>query len=221
VIPVFNEVATIQEVLRRVRTVGVPLELLVVDDGSLDGTRDLLLGLDPADDLKILLQDTNQGKGAALKCGFVESTGDIVAIQDGDLEYDPRDLRLLLPPLLNHEADVVYGSRFGYARELVSYYVHQRGNELITRLSNWRTKLPLTDVETCYKVVRGDWIRQIAPTLCERRFGVELELTAKLARMPGARFCERPISYAGRSFREGKKIGWRDAVRAMWCILKY
>lgn len=221
VVPVYNEVATIGEVVRRVQAIGLPCELLIVDDGSTDGTRQRLRDWDGQNGVTVLFQECNQGKGAALKRGFARATGDVIVIQDADLEYEPQDLRLLLPPLLRNEADVVYGTRFGGTQEVVSSFIHQQGNQLITRLSNLRTGLRLTDVETCYKLFRRDLLLQILPTLQENRFGIELELTAKLARLPGVRFCERPISYAGRTYREGKKIGWRDALRAAWCLLRY
>jgi len=221
IVPVYNEAATIHEVVRRLRGTGIPSEIILVDDGSTDGTFQALQQIDNHDDLSILRLETNQGKGAALKLGFARATGDVVAIQDGDLEYDPQDFHLLLPPILADQADIVYGSRFGYAREIVSSYFHQHGNQMITRLSNLSTGLKVTDVETCYKIFRRELIQQITPTLRENRFGIELEITAKLARIPGVRFCERPISYAGRSYAEGKKIGLRDAVRAMWCIMRY
>jgi glycosyltransferase involved in cell wall biosynthesis len=221
IIPVYNEVGTIAEVIRRVRSLAIPMELIVVDDGSTDGTRQVLEELGHASDVKLLFQETNRGKGAALKLGFAHAEGSFVAVQDGDLEYDPRDLLLLLPPLLTGRADVAYGSRFGYAAGIVSTFIHQRGNQLITALFNLRHRLSLTDVETCHKVFRRELIEAILPTLQENRFGIELEITAKLARTPGVRFCERPISYAGRSYLEGKKIGCRDAIRAVWCILRY
>lgn len=221
VVPVYNEAETVREVIRRVRSVGIPTEIILVDDGSTDGTREALMQLEECGDLRVFYQDRNRGKGAALKLGFAHATGSVVSIQDADLEYDPRDFRLLLPPILADQADVVYGSRFGYARGIVSSYAHQRGNQMITRLSNLRTGLGLTDVETCYKVFRREFIQQITPTLQENRFGIELEMTAKLARIKGVRFCERPISYAGRTYAEGKKIGVRDGIRAMWCIMRY
>ena len=226
VIPVYNEVKTIEKVLARVRATKIPCEMVIVDDGSRDGTRDLLAQLrdggDPINhDLKIVFHEKNAGKGAALKTGFAHCTGDVVVVQDADMEYDPQDFRLLLQPLIEQRADVVYGSRFSHNDGPVLSYWHQWGNQLITKLSNWKSGRTLTDVETCYKMMRRELIQQIAPSLRERGFGIELELTFKLARLPGVRFFERPISYAGRSYAEGKKIGWRDGVWAMWCILRY
>lgn len=221
IIPVFNEAETVRDVITRVRETELPCEIIVVDDGSTDGTRDVLSAMADQQDLRIVFQRTNQGKGAALKAGFELAEGTLVVIQDGDLEYDPADLRLLIGPIVEGLADVVYGSRFGYTETIVSSYLHQRGNQTITRLSNWSTGLKLTDVETCYKIFRRELLQQITPTLREKGFGIELEMTAKLARLPGIRFAERPISYQGRSYAQGKKIGWRDAIWAMWCILRY
>ena len=226
VIPVYNEVRTIEQVIARVRAAEIPCEMVIVDDGSRDGTRDVLTRLRDAKpganaDLRIVLHEKNQGKGAALRTGFEHCTGDVVVVQDADMEYDPRDFRQLLQPILEGEADVVYGSRFSHIEGPVRSYWHEFANRLITRLSNWRTGKNLTDVETCYKMVRRELIQRLAPTLQERRFGIEIELTFKLARIPAVRFYERPISYAGRSYAEGKKIGWRDGLRALWCILRY
>ncbi len=226
VIPVFNEVTTLENVIQRVRAVKIPCEIVIVDDGSRDGTRDLLTRLrdggDPRNhDLRIVLHDKNQGKGAALRTGFGHCTGDVVVVQDADLEYDPQDLRSLLQPIIENEADVVFGSRFSHIEGPVRSYWHQFANQLITRLTNWKSGRNLTDVETCYKMFRRELIQQIAPTLRERRFGIEIELTCKLARIRKARFYERPVSYAGRSYDEGKKIGWRDGLWALWCILRY
>lgn len=226
VIPVYNEVRTLPDVIQRVRDVGIPCEIICVDDGSSDGTRELLPRLAEeaakrGEKLKVVLHERNLGKGAALKTGFLNVSGDVVVIQDADMEYDPQDFRLLLQPILQGEADVVYGSRFSHNQGPVLHYWHASGNKWITRLANWRWGLRFSDVETCYKMVRRELIEAIAPTLRERRFGVELELTAKLVRRPGVRFYERSISYAGRSYAEGKKIGWRDGLSAIRCILRY
>jgi glycosyltransferase involved in cell wall biosynthesis len=226
VIPVYNEIRTLAKVIERVRATRLPLEIVIVDDGSRDGSREYLAELrdSPGDtnrDLKIILHERNQGKGGALKTGFLECTGDAVIIQDADLEYDPQDYRTLLQPLVLGEADVVFGSRFSHVDGPVHHYWHRWGNQLITRLSNWRTGRAWTDVETCYKLIRRDLLQQIAPGLRERGFGIELELAAKLARQPGVRFYERPVSYVGRSWADGKKIGVKDGLWAMWCILRY
>lgn len=221
VVPVYNEIKTIEEVLRRVRHSGVKCEIILIDDGSTDGTRELLAGWSEEPDLKIILQEKNQGKGAAIKTGFAHATGQIVIIQDADLEYDPQDYLRLLQPIVEDQADVVYGSRFSSRDRRVSRFWHQMGNRLITLLSNMITNLKLTDVETCYKVFRLEVIQRIAPTLQEKGFGIELEITAKLARMKDLRFYERPIRYFPRSYADGKKINWRDAVHALWCLLRY
>lgn len=226
VVPVYNEVRTIEQVIARVRAAEIPVEIVIVDDGSRDGTRDLLARLqgsaDPVNaDLRIVLHERNQGKGAALKTGFALCTGDVVVVQDADMEYDPRDFRQLLQPIIEGEADVVYGSRFSHLEGPVRSYWHEFANRLITRLSNWRSGKNLTDVETCYKMIRRDVLAKVVPGLCEQRFGIEIELTFKLARLAGVRFYERPIRYAGRTYAEGKKIGLRDGLRALWCILRY
>lgn len=221
VIPAYNERPTIQKLLDRVRDTRLPLEMIVVDDGSRDGTRELLAELQDEYRLTLLLHEKNQGKGAAVRTGLMAATGDAVVIQDADLEYDPRDYRLLLLPILEDRADIVYGSRFLSGDRSISPLWHQRGNQFLTCLSNLRTGLSLTDVETCYKVFRREFIQRIAPTLQERGFGIELEITAKLSRLPGIRFHERPISYARRSYAEGKKIGMKDAFWALWCIARY
>jgi glycosyltransferase involved in cell wall biosynthesis len=226
VIPVYNEVRTLAQVLERVRATALPLEIVIVDDGSRDGTRDLLArwrdSTDPRHaDLKIVFHEQNQGKGGALRTGFSHCTGDVVVVQDADLEYDPQDFRSLLQPIVEGRADVVYGSRFSHVDGPVHNYWHRWGNQVITRLSNWKSGRTLTDVETCYKMVRRELLMQIAPGLRERGFGIELELTLKLARLPSVRFYERPISYYGRTYREGKKITWRDGLWALWCIARY
>jgi len=221
VIPVYNEANTIGQVIERVRSVGIPCEIVVVDDCSTDGSRDSMEAFRHDDDVKLVFHEKNQGKGAALKSGFSHVAGDVVVIQDADLEYDPRDLRLLLQPILEDEADVVYGSRFSGSDRTVSPLWHRSGNLTITALSNLATGLKFTDVETCYKMFRRSLVDRFTPTLREKRFGIEIEMTAKLARMKDVRFYERPISYAKRTYAEGKKIGWRDAVSALRCMVRY
>ena len=221
VIPVYNEAATLEKVIERVRQTGLNQEIILVDDGSTDGTRELLEGLRGQQDLKILLHDSNQGKGAALITGFAAATGDVVVIQDADMEYNPEEFRWLLQPILDGRADVVYGSRFSAPDHVVSPGWHRAGNQFITFLCNLVTRLRFTDVETCYKMFRRELIQELVPRLKENRFGIEIEMTAKLARRRNVRFYERPISYAPRSYAEGKKIGWRDGFRALWCIVRY
>jgi glycosyltransferase involved in cell wall biosynthesis len=221
VIPVYNERETITEVVTRVRRCGVPCELILVDDASTDGTRELLATWQDQPDLKILFHDRNQGKGAALKTGFQQVTGDAVIVQDADLEYDPAEFRYLLQPIVQDQADAVFGSRFASHSQRVLYFWHYVGNRLLTTLSNCFTNLNLTDMETCYKVFTRATIEKIAPTLREKRFGFEPEITAKVASLPGVKIYERPISYNGRTYSEGKKITWRDGFRALWCIVRY
>ncbi|MEM8732609.1 MAG: glycosyltransferase family 2 protein [Planctomycetota bacterium] len=220
VIPVFNEVETVLSVIERVRRTELPLEIILVDDGSSDGTRDKLASLPAADDLRIILHEKNRGKGAALRTGFAEATGTAVVVQDADLEYDPDDFRFLIQPIVEDRADVVYGTRYGHHDRPVPPLWHVMVNRFITRLANLRTGLYLSDFETCYKVIKRELIQEIAPGLLENRFGIEIEMTVKLARMK-ARFYERPIRYDRRGFDEGKKIGWRDGVRALYCMLRY
>jgi len=220
VIPCYNEAATIERLVEAVRNAPWPeVELVVVDDGSTDGTRALLEGsLRPRID-RLLLHDRNRGKGAALRTGFQGATGDFVIVQDADLEYDPRDYPAVLAPLVDGRADVVYGSRFlGGAPHRVLYFWHSVGNGFLTLLSNMFTDLNLTDMETCYKAFRREVIQSIE--IEEERFGFEPEVTAKVARL-GCRIYEVGISYSGRTYAEGKKIGYRDGFRAIWCILKY
>ena len=221
VIPVFNEASTIEEVVSRVRATSLPLEIVLVDDGSTDGTREVLHRLDGAEDCRVILHDRNQGKGAALKSGLAAAKGDVIVIQDADMEYDPSDFRLLLQPILEDEADVVYGSRFIHNDRPVSPLWHQGANQLITFFATIASGYKFTDVETCYKMFRSSLIRDIVPSLREKRFGIEIELTFRLVKKRGVRFYERPIRYARRSYAEGKKIGWRDGIAALWCILRY
>jgi glycosyltransferase involved in cell wall biosynthesis len=218
VIPVYNEKNTIGEVLQRVRTVDLPKEVIVVDDCSTDGTREFLQGLPASDDLKIVLQPCNAGKGAALRAGFGKVRGDVVIVQDADLEYDPSEYPLLIQPILAGKADVVFGSRFLGGPHRVLLFWHSVGNKILTTLSNMMTDLNLTDMETCYKVFRADVLNRFE--LRENRFGFEPEFTAKVARAR-CRVYEVPISYSGRDYSEGKKIGWKDGVAALYFILKY
>ncbi|MBI1248972.1 glycosyltransferase [bacterium] len=221
VIPVYNEVKSLEQVIAAVRQSGFKCEIILVDDGSTDGTRDLLERLRGQEDLKIILHEKNQGKGAALATGFQEATGDAVIIQDADLEYTPKDFRALLQPIICEGVDVVYGSRFITGHRNVPRVRHYLANKLVTMWSNLFTNLLLTDMETCYKVFRREVIQDIAPTLREKRFGIEPEITAKIARRKGLRIREVPIRYYPRTFEEGKKIGWKDGVRALWCAIWY
>jgi glycosyltransferase involved in cell wall biosynthesis len=221
VIPVFNERKTLAEILRRVRAAPIAKEIILVDDGSSDGTLDLLRSMEGEADLRIFYHRQNVGKGAALRTGFQKAAGDIVIVQDADLEYDPADYGRLIQPILQNKADVVFGSRFltTEARRVLSFW-HSLGNRVLTLLSNAFTNLNLTDMETCYKVFRREIIEAIAPCLKQNRFGIEPELTAKLARC-GCRIYEVGVRYDGRSYKDGKKIGWRDGLQAIWCILRY
>ncbi|MEM9292707.1 MAG: glycosyltransferase family 2 protein [Acidobacteriota bacterium] len=224
IIPAYNERATIHEILRRVRQAPLPkgwnLEIVVVDDGSSDGTREILRAeaQQHGDAFRYIEHEVNRGKGAALRTGFQQATGDVLLIQDADLEYDPRDYPVLLQPLVEGEADVVYGSRFLGGPHRVLFFWHYVGNRFLTTLSNMLTNLNLSDMETCYKVFRREMLDGCE--LYSNRFGIEPELTARLAQR-GARIFEVPISYRGRTYAEGKKIGWRDGVAAIWAILRY
>jgi len=221
VIPCFNEVHTLEELLEVVRAAPVERkQVIVVDDASTDGTAALIRDR-LAEKIDIVIHhEQNQGKGAALRSGISAATGDIVIIQDADLEYDPKEYPHLIQPILDNKADVVYGSRFlGHAPHRVLYFWHYVGNRLLTLASNMFTNLNLSDMETCYKVFRRDVIQSVK--IEENRFGFEPEITAKMARIPGIRIYEVGISYYGRTYAEGKKIGWKDGVRAIYCILKY
>ena len=218
VMPCYNELTTIQEIVRRVLANPHTAELVIIDDGSTDGTRDLLASLDDPR-MRVLFQEVNQGKGAAIRRGFQEATADFVIVQDADLEYDPADYDLMMEPLLDDRADVVFGSRFQSGRpRRVLYFWHSVGNRLLTALSNMFTDLNLTDMETCYKAFRREVIQSI--DLEQERFGIEPEITAKVA-AGGWRVWEVGISYSGRTYAEGKKISWRDGVQAVGCIVKY
>lgn len=216
--PVYNEQKTLLEIVARVRAQQMHDELLIVDDCSTDGTRELLVELAKEKDIKVLMQGYNRGKGAALRAGLAAVRGDIVLIQDADLEYNPEDYARLLTPLQNRDADVVYGSRFLENAHQDPSWLHRFGNRLLTTASNLTTGLKLTDMETCYKAFRKDLLRGVE--LRENRFGFEPEFTAKVARQ-GCRVMEVPVSYNSRDYSEGKKIGLRDAVSAMWCIVRY
>lgn len=218
VVPIFNEQATVRAIVAKLLALPLPKELILVDDGSTDGTRAELARLQGLPDVKIVCLPTNQGKGAALRTGFQHARGSIVLVQDADLEYDPRDIPELLTPILSGEADVVYGSRFLERRWLGSSACHRLGNRLLTAASNLTTGLRLTDMETCYKVFHSSALATL--TIRQDRFGFEPEVTAKLARR-GLRFRELPVRYRARDWDAGKKIGWRDALNAFYCIVRY
>ena len=218
VVPAYNEVRSAEALLRRVREVRLDIEVIVVDDGSTDGTRDLLVRLRDEGVIDILVfQEVNSGKGAALRAGFERATGDIIAIQDADMEYDPHELPKLMQPILAGKADAVYGSRFLGGPHRVLFFWHMMGNRFLTLLSNMLTDLNLTDMETCYKVFHADLLKRLP--LSANRFGFEPEVTARLAQAQ-ARIYELPISYDGRSYAEGKKIDWKDGVSALYYILR-
>ncbi|MGH7480940.1 MAG: glycosyltransferase family 2 protein [Longimicrobiales bacterium] len=219
VMPVYNEAATVEHSVRRVRAVPLDVEIVCVDDGSSDGTRDVLARLDEQGVIdRLLLHERNRGKGAAVRTGIGEATGDVIVIQDADLEYDPTEFSRLLEPIADGRADAVMGSRFLGGPHRVLYFWHRVGNGLLTLLSNMLTGLNLTDMETCYKMVRAPLMKSLV--LTSDRFGFEPEITARLAQAR-ARVWEVPISYAGRTYAEGKKIGWRDGMAAFWHIARF
>jgi glycosyltransferase involved in cell wall biosynthesis len=219
VIPVYNERETIHRIVQAVQAVPVEKELVIVDDYSTDGTREELARIEQAENVRVLLHEINQGKGAALRTGFQAARGEVVIVQDADLEYDPGEHPKVIQPILDGKADVCYGSRYGFAEShKVHAYWHTQMNKFLTWLSNVFSGLLLSDMETCFKAFRRDVIQAI--DIEEDRFGFEPEITAKVAALR-LRVWEVAISYEGRTFDEGKKIGWRDGVRALWCILKY
>jgi len=220
IMPAYNEASTISEVVEMVLRQPSVQELIIIDDCSKDGTWEVLQKLvNQHPQIKIYRHEVNQGKGAALRTGIAAATSPIVLIQDADLEYDPHEYEKLIHPILTNKADVVFGSRFaGGGEHRVLYYWHSVGNQFLTMLSNMAANINITDMETCYKVFRREIIQKI--TIEENRFGFEPEITAKVAKLH-ARIYEVPISYYGRTYEEGKKIGWRDGLRAIWCILKY
>jgi glycosyltransferase involved in cell wall biosynthesis len=218
IIPVYNEKKTILTLLGRVGSVDMPKEIIVVDDFSTDGTREILQSLPASENLKVFFQPQNAGKGAALRRGFGAVAGDIVVVQDADLEYDPAEYVSLVQPIVADKADVVFGSRFLGGPHRVLLFWHSVGNWILTTLSNMMNDLNLTDMETCYKAFRADILKRV--TFRENRFGFEPEFTAKVARAR-LRIFEVPISYSGRDYSEGKKIGWKDGVAAIYFILKY
>jgi glycosyltransferase involved in cell wall biosynthesis len=217
VMPVFNESATVVEVIRRVLAVPLRIQLIVVDDGSTDGTREMLVELRKALEFSLFLQPHNMGKGAALRRGFAEVAGDLVVIQDADLEYSPEEFPMLIELICSGRADVVYGSRF-LGRHRVFLFTHYAGNRLLTLMTNVLYNTMLSDMETCYKVMRSEVLRSM--TLRSNGFGIEPELTAKIFKR-GYRVYEVPITYDGRGYEEGKKIGWRDGIVALWVLLRY
>ncbi|TWT73067.1 glycosyltransferase family 2 protein [Allorhodopirellula solitaria] len=220
IVPVYNECSTVGEVLERLRQTGLPLQIILVDDGSNDGSSDVLDRCSAEGDVQLIRHEVNRGKGAAIRSGIAAATGDVIVIQDADSEYDPDDIRGLLQPLIEGSADVVYGTRYGHSDRQLSPWWHQSVNGFITLLASMAIGPRLSDVETCYKLSSRETFQAILPDLQENRFGIEIELTARWARR-GLRFTERPIRYQHRWYDEGKKITWKDGVAALYCIAKY
>jgi glycosyltransferase involved in cell wall biosynthesis len=220
IVPVFNEVTTVEKIIDRLRATGLPMQIIMVEDGSGDGTYAKLEELSKQPDIEVIFHANNRGKGAAIRSAIPAATGDVIVIQDADQEYDPDDFRWLLQPILEGHADVVYGTRYGQADRQVSPAWHQAANGFITGLASWAFGLRLSDIETCYKMARRETFQRISTDLKENRFGIEIELTARWAKA-GMRFAERPIRYHHRWYGEGKKITWRDGIAALACILKY
>ncbi len=221
VIPVYNEAETARQVVEVIQQTPIEHELVIVDDGSSDNTYESLKHLESQPNVRVLRHPENRGKGDALKTGFAAVKGDLVIVQDADLEYDPGDYPALVEPITSGKADVVYGSRFMKGADSHISNTTYWANRIITRVFNWVYWVKLTDVETCYKVFRREIIQKVAPQLIDSRFGVEIELSARVVKIPGIRIVERPIRYRARTREEGKKIGWIDGVRALWCILRY
>lgn len=220
IVPIFNESKTVSSVVDRLRKTGLPLQIVLVDDGSSDGTSEVVDRFENDGDVLVVHHETNQGKGTAIQTGVASAAGDVIVIQDADREYDPNDFRLLLQPILAGEADVAYGTRYGHCDRSLSPWWHQTINGLLTTLASIAIGIRLSDVETCYKMAKREHFEAVLPDLQESRFGIEIELTARWARA-GLEFTERPIRYHHRWYDEGKKIGWRDGISALRCIAKY
>jgi glycosyltransferase involved in cell wall biosynthesis len=220
IVPVYNEADTISGIPNRLRATGIPMQIVMVDDGSTDGTSERMKQLADKEGIEMIRHEINRGKGAAIRSAIGSAKGDVIVIQDADREYDPDDFRWLLQPIIHDEADVVYGTRYGQPDRQVSPWWHQTVNELLTLLASIAIGIRLRDIETCYKMARRESFQRIASDLKEERFGIEIELTARWAR-EGMRFAERPIRYHHRWYGEGKKITWRDGVAALGCIIRY